>query len=351
MTKVSVKQYHLNAINRPIYIYTLSNQNGIEIKLTNLGGTLLSVRTPDKNGQLDDIILGYEDVSQYMNNPHYFGSTIGRFSNRIANATFKLEGKSFQLEKNHPPHHLHGGNYGFDQKIWKSKILNDDINGVELTLLSYDNEGGYPGNLAVKITFGLTNDNQFIIQYYAEVDKLTPVSLTNHSYFNLGGINSNNIFDHYLQINSDDYLEIDQTGLPSGAILSNHNSPFDFRSPRQIGPIHPKIHPQLKIANGFDHNFVLNKSSNRMSRAATLFHPSSGRKVELSTTEPGLQLYSGNGLVDIKGKSNQQYQMHAGLCLEPQQFPNSPNQLNFPSPFIHPEEPYQHTTSYSFGLM
>lgn len=327
-----------------VRIFTLSNDSSITVKITNYGGIVQSILTPDKNGDIADIVLGFDTLGEYTAKSPYFGCITGRYANRIAKGRFSLENMEYVLAQNNNGNHLHGGNVGFDKVLWKPKISqNKDSVSLELSYLSKDGEEGYPGNLSCKVIYTLTNNDELKIQYYAVTDKATVVNLTNHCYFNLAGHDSGKIYDHLIQIFANKYTEADENLIPTGRIVPLAGTPFDLTSPTKIGD---RI---KKIAGGFDHNYVLNNSGTGLAKAAELYEPSSGRLMQTFTDEPGIQFYTGNFLDGIAGK-NAVYEKHTGLCLETQHYPDSPNNPNFPSTVLKPKQQYSSQTIYKFAL-
>ncbi|MEI6948312.1 aldose epimerase family protein [Paraflavisolibacter sp. H34] len=323
---------------KKVSLYTLTNSKGSEVKITNYGGIVTSWITADKNGGRSSIVIGYDSLQGYLNKPPYFGALIGRYGNRIGNAKFTLDGKTYQLAANDGKQHLHGGNKGYDKVVWDA-APGGDGKSLTLSYLSKDGEEGYPGNLNIKVTYSLTDEDELQIDYSATTDKATPVNLTNHCYFNLSGDVAHSILDHSLQIDADNYTPVDNTLIPTGEIKSVKGTPFDFTSKTKIGA---RI---AQVPGGYDHNWVLNKKDSSLSKVAELSDSISGRTLEVYTTEPGLQFYSGNfldgKLINRDGKPIQQ---HAALCLETQHFPDSPNKPKFPNTILQPGQTY-HTVS------
>lgn len=343
------------AVAQQIETFQLKNDNGLKVEITNYGGIITKIIVPDRNGDFADIALGYNTVSEYQKATPYFGAIIGRFGNRIANGSFKLGGKTYNLVKNNEPNgiacHLHGGTKGFDKVIWNAKRINKKgEQGLTLTRRSPDGEEGYPGNLDVTVTYWLTNSNELRIEYAASTDKATPLNLTNHSYFNLKGDGNGTILDHILSLNASRYTPVDQGLIPTGELAPVDNTPFDWRTPHSIGRDIDSTHPQIVYGLGHDHNFALDKSEPKtLTLAATVYEPTSGRVMEVLTTEPGIQFYSGNFLDgSLTGKSGKPYEFRNGFCLETQHFPDSPNQPSFPSSILHPGDEYTSTTIYRF---
>lgn len=334
---------------REVDIFTLSNSNGAEIKITNYGGRIVSVKVPDRKGNFDDVVLGFDDFADYERDNAFFGSIIGRFGNRIAQGRFSLGGKEYFLAKNNGENHLHGGAQGFDKRLWTAKpIVAEGGAKLELTYLSKDGEENYPGNLSVKVVYTLTENDELKIEYSASTDQDTIVNLTNHSYFNLAGAGT--ILDHVLQINADKFTPTGATGIPTGELRETANTPFDFRRPTKIGERINAENEQINFGKGYDHNFVLNKKNNEYALAASVYEPSSGRLMEIFTTEPGIQFYSGNYLDKVKGKNGVIYDYREGFCLETQHFPDSPNNPNFPTTVLRKGENFTSVTVYRFSI-
>lgn len=328
------------ADGKPVQLFTLTN-NGTQIKITNYGGTITSWVVPNKNGGRGNIVLGFDSLSGYLAKPPYFGATIGRYGNRIADAKFTLDGQTYQLAANNGKNTLHGGNKGFDKVVWDAAPATDGTPSLTLSYLSKDLEEGYPGNLKTTVKFTLTGDNELQIEYNAETDKATPVNLTNHSYFNLSGDPTNTILNHVLWIDANKYTPVDTTLIPTGELKSVKGTPFDFTTPHQIGE---RI---AQVPGGYDHNYVLNKNGSDMQLVAWAQDSATGRKLEVYTTEPGLQFYSGNFLDGtIHNRDGKPIPKYGALCLETQHFPNSPNQASFPSTILKPGEKYHTVTKY-----
>jgi aldose 1-epimerase len=333
---------------QPVDIFTLRNANGIEIKATNYGGIITSIVVPDRNGRPGDIVLGFDDLQAYVKDSPYFGAIVGRYGNRIAKGHFTLDGHTYTLAVNNGPNHLHGGLKGFDKVIWHAEPLAGST-GLVLSRRSPDGEEGYPGNLDVRVTYRLTDDNRLVIDYHATTDKATPVNLTQHSYFNLAG--EGDVLGHELTIDADRYTPVDANLIPTGELAPVEGTPFDFRKSTAIGARIDTPNLQLKNAGGYDHNWVLNRKGTGLQLAARVVEPKTGRTLEVSTTQPGLQFYSGNFLDGtLKGKGGRVYVKHAGLCLETQHFPDSPNHPDFPSTILRPGEQYDTQTVFRFGV-
>ncbi len=340
-----------NIDSSQLKLYVMVNANQMAVAVTNFGGKIVSLMTPDKYGQLADVVLGYDSVGQYIGGNPYFGALIGRYGNRIAKGTFSLEGKEYRLAINNGAHALHGGPYGFHNVLWNAEPKQTD-NGqaLELTYRSADGEEGYPGNLTAKVTYTLTDNNDLIIDYEATTDKTTVVNLTHHSFFNLAGEGSGDILGHDLTVFADRYCPVDEGLIPTGELRNVEGTPFDFRSPHRVGDRIGAEDEQLKFGKGYDHNFVLNKEDNALSLAARVVEPVSGRVMEVWTTEPGLQFYSGNFLTKAEvGKQGHVYDFRTAFCLEAQHFPDSPNQPSFPTTVLKPGETYRQQTIYWFS--
>jgi aldose 1-epimerase len=318
----------------------------MQVDFINYGGIITSIKVPDREGHFSDVVLGFENPEYYIDDHPYFGALIGRYGNRIAKGKFTLHGKTYTLAVNNGPNHLHGGLKGFDKKFWN--IEEKSHNSYLLSYLSVDGEEGYPGTLSVEVTYTLTDDNEIKIIYSATSDKPTHVNLTNHTYFNLTGDNKIPILDHEIMINADQFTVVDKDLTPTGQLRHVKGSEMDFTSPKKIGQDILKV----KEGGGYDHNFVLRDWNGKLKQAATLYEPVSGRFLEVLTTEPGLQFYSGNFLDGtLVGKDNDVYQKHDGLCLETQHYPDSPNHHDFPSTILKPGEVYSSTTIYKFCEM
>ena len=329
--------------------FRLQNTAGAEASIITYGATLVSLATPDRDGLIEDIVLGYDSLAGYLEANPYFGSIVGRYANRIAEGAFTLDGETYTLARNNGPNHLHGGVKGFDKANWEVEQIIEDTNqvGVSLNYVSTDGEEGYPGTLNVRVTYLLTEDNRLIVDYEATTDKATPVNLTQHAYFNLAGEGS--VEDHHLTLAASHYIPVDSTLIPTGVILSVEGTAFDFRGGKRIGEQIDDEDQQLLYGGGYDHNFVLDRVSGDLILAATVLEPESGRILEVHTTKPGMQFYTGNFLDgSITGKNGVQYGRRSGFCLETQYYPDSPNQPNFPSSILRPGEVYQTQTVFAF---
>ncbi|MFC5532707.1 aldose epimerase family protein [Rhodocytophaga aerolata] len=325
-----------------VHLYTLTNDNGMTVKITNYGAIITSLVTKDKNGNPGDIVLGFDSLESYLKGHPFFGAVAGRYANRIKEGKFTLDGKEYKLATNNGKNHLHGGIKGFDKVVWTPEEIN---NGLKLTYKSKDMEEGYPGNLTATVTYVINDNNELRINYTAETDKPTPVNLTNHSYFNLAAGQAKNNLDHVMFIQADKYTVVDETMIPTGELRPVKGTPFDFTTPQPIGA---RIE---QTGGGYDHNFVLiKKTPGEMSLAATVYEPTSGRVMEVYTTQPGVQFYAGNFLDgSLTGKGGVNYVKRYGFCLETQHFPDSPNQAAFPSTILKPGETYKQATIFKFS--
>jgi aldose 1-epimerase len=335
---------------RPIILYTLTNAHGVEVRAMNYGGIILSLRVPDRKGQLADIVLGHEKAEEYMPNPPYLGAIVGRYANRIANGTFTLDGKTYTLPKNDGPNTLHGGiTRTFDKVLWDGEPLKGK-NGVAFTYLSKDGEEGFPGNLKVTVTYTLTDSNELVIDYQATTDKATPINVSQHSYFNLKGAGNGDILDHEIMISADKFTPVDKNLIPTGELRAVKGTPFDFTTSTKIGARIEDPYEQMVLGHGYDHNFVLNRKGAGLSLAARVYEPTTGRVLEVSTTQPAVQFYTGNFLDgSVTGKEGHVYKRRYGLCLETQHYPDSPNHPDFPSTILKPGEKFHQTTVFKFS--
>lgn len=335
-----------------VELYTLSNSNGMEADILNLGGIVYSLRVPDRNGKIDDVVLGYNDIESYLKpRGAYFGAIVGRHANRIGDACFELNGIEYKLAKNDGENQLHGGIKGFDKVIWQAKVMDEDNEKLQLSYLSKDGEEGFPGNLEVKVIYSLTEENELKIEYYAVSDKDTVVNLTNHSYFNLSGQASGDILKHKVMINANKFTVNDDKALPTGEILEVQGTPMDFTSLTEVGKNINSNYDQIVFGSGYDHNWILNTKGDISKMAAEVVDEKSGRVLEVYTTKPGVQLYTGNFLHEAElGKGGVKYDKRSGLCLETQYFPNALKHKNFPSPILKEGEEYRHVTIYKFTL-
>lgn len=336
-----------------IELYSLSNKKGMEVSIANFGATVVTLRVPDKAGKAEDVVLGYDTLDGYENGKSYFGATVGRYGNRIAGGKFSIGGKPYTLPKNNGENTLHGGITGFNKKIWKAReIASEGGESLEMSYLSPDGEEGFPGNLSVKVVFKLpANRNELDVDYTATTDKDTVLNLTNHSYFNLGGEGNGDILDHVLTLHAKQFTPVNKTLIPTGEIRDVAGTPLDFNNATAIGKRINENYEQLVVGKGYDHNWVIARSGagQSLTLAAEAYDPKSGRKLEVLTTEPGVQFYSGNFLDGSKGKGNKPYPQRAAFCLETQHFPDSPNYPNFPSTLLKPNMKFHSQTIFRFS--
>ena len=348
-TKFSVAEDSYGEVDgEKVVQYTLTNPSGMIVKILNYGGTVTDIIVPDKNGKQGNVVLGFDSLSGYLQtgNP-YFGCLVGRYANRIANAKFTLDGREYTLAANNDGNSLHGGLKGFDKRVWKASDINtDSISSIKFSYDSKDMEEGYPGNLHTEVVYTLTKDNALKIEYTATTDKPTPVNLTNHCYFNLSAGTDSTILDHELMLRAQQYTPVNDKLIPTGKIDTVRGNAMDFTSAKKIGK------DIAQVAGGYDHNWVFQKPENRFDMVASLYHEPSGRFMEVYTTEPGIQFYSGNFLNGTlqHTRGGMKYVKHAGLCLETQHFPDSPNQPAFPNTILKPGDTYQHITVYKFSV-
>lgn len=333
-----------------VQLFTLKNNAGLQVQITNYGGIITSIKTPDALGDSADIVLGFDKLEPYLKGTPYFGALIGRYGNRIGKAKFTLDGVEYQLPINDGENHLHGGEVGFDKRLWSAETFTTDSSaGVILQLTSADGDQGYPGNLQVKVVYALTDENALTITFEAETDKATPVNLTNHAYFNLAG--QGDVLGYQVMLNADAIVAISESLIPTGELMPVAGSPFDFRTPKAIGEDIGQDHPQLARGIGYDHTFVLDPlDKGEMKLAARVVDPTSGRVLEVHTEEPGVQFYSGNFLDGSLSGKGRTYDYRTGFCLEPQHFPDSPNQPAFPATILRPGETYSTRMSYTFSV-
>lgn len=350
-TQITKKSFGTAPGGYEVTEFTLTNRHGMELKVINYGCTITLLKVPDRDGVLADIVLGYDHLEGYLQSNAYIGCVVGRFANRIANGKFSLEGKEYTLAPNASLHHLHGGVKGFSHAVWAAEeIYTEEGMGIRFRHLSPDGDEGYPGNLHVEVTYMLHDDDTLSFAYHAVTDQPTIINLTQHTYFNLHG-SKEHILDHQLMIYADHFLPVDETMIPTGEIRSVDGSPFDFRILKAVGSDIGQDDLQLAIGHGYDHSWVFHNPSGEMHHAATLYDPSSGRRMDLYTTEPGMQLYTANFLQSkAAGKNNIALTPRSGLCLETQHFPDSPNHPGFPSVVLQPGEKYRSKTSLKFSL-
>jgi aldose 1-epimerase len=344
------EQPYGTADGEEVTLFTLTNSSGMTVEIMNYGGIIQSIWVPDRNGEMANVTLGFDNLEQYLAGHPYFGNITGRYANRIALGTFELEGETYELAINNDPNSLHGGEKGFDKYVWEAEVLEDAI-GVRLHRVSPDGEEGYPGNLDVTVTYTLTEDNEIQIDYHATTDAATVVNLTNHAYFNLAGEGNGSILDHELQLMASTYTPVDETLIPTGEIAPVADTPMDFTEPHAIGERIRNDFEQLVIGRGYDHNYVLDREDDdSLVLAARVVEPASGRVLEVLTTEPGIQFYAGNFLDGtVIGASGRMYRQGDGFALETQHFPDSPNQPEFPTTVLNPGEEFNSTTVYAFS--
>ena len=347
-SKMQKQSFGKTEDGQQVDLYTLTNKNGMEAAITNYGGTVVSLKVPDRNRKFEDVVLGYDNLDGYAAGKAYIGATVGRYANRIAHATFVLDGVTYTLSKNDGDNHLHGG---FNKRVWTAKDVSSSAGqALELTYLSKDGEEGFPGNLPVKVVYTLTDKNELRIDYSATTDKDTVLNLTNHAYFNLAGQGNGDILQQQIMIRADRFTPIDAVSIPTGNLRSVKGTPFDFTTATAIGARIDQDDQQLKLGKGYDHNWVLNGgTAGSPSLAAQAYDPHSGRVLEVLTTEPGVQLYTGNFLDGIHGKDGKVYNRRYAFCLETQHFPDSPNHPNFPTTELKPGQHFASTTVYKFS--
>ena len=347
-SKMQKQSFGKTEDGQPVDLYILTNKNGVEAAITNYGGTVVSLKVADRNGKFEDVVLGYDNLDGYATGKAYIGATVGRYANRIAHAKFTLDDTTYTLAKNDGDNHLHGG---FNKRVWTAKDVSSSAGqALELTYLSKDGEEGFPGNLPVKVVYTLTDQNELRIDYTATTDKDTVLNLTNHAYFNLAGQGNGDILQQQVMIQADRFTPIDATSIPTGELRSVKGTPFDFTNSTAIGARIDQDDQQLKLGRGYDHNWVLNNGTpGSLFLAAQAYDQHSGRVLEVLTTEPGIQLYTGNFLDGIHGKDDKVYNRRYAFCLETQHFPDSPNHPNFPSAELKPGQHFQSTTVYKFS--
>src|SRR5215213_8722267 len=337
---------------KAVEVYTLRNARGMVVRAITYGAIIQAIRVPDRSGRVEDVTLGYDSLPGYLTDSPYFGAVVGRYANRIARGRFTLEGRTYRLATNNGPNHLHGGLKGYDKVVWEAaSFQRGDTVGVNFQHTSRDGDEGYPGRVHATVTYTLSPRNELLVEYRVTTDRATPVNLSQHSYWNLAGEGSGPILGHVLKIEADRYTPVDSTLIPTGELASVAGTPFDFRKPTPVGARIGQADPQLRYGKGYDHNFALNRTGTGLAQAAHLLDPKSGRTLYISTTEPGLQFYSGNFLDgSIKGKSGHVYDHRTALVLETQHFPDSPNHPNFPTTILQPGEEYRSQTVFAFGV-
>jgi aldose 1-epimerase len=333
----------------PVEVFTLTSKGGVEIKAISYGAIITSIRVPDRTGAVADVALGFDSLPGYLGEHPFFGAVVGRYGNRIARASFTLDGRTYKLAANNGSNHLHGGVRGFDKYVWTAEVLKG-ATGVAFKRTSPDGEEGYPGTVQARVTYALSDANELSIEYRATTDRATPLNLTQHTYFNLAGHNAGSIVDHELMLAADRYTPVDATLIPTGEVAPVAGTPLDFRQPTRIGARIDAPHQQIEFGLGYDHNWVINRKGDGLQLAARVIEPRSGRILEVQTTEPGVQFYTGNFLDGtVKGKGGAVYNRRNGFCLETQHYPDSPNQPAFPSTIVRPGETYQSQTVWRFG--
>lgn len=349
-TSIQKENYGTTADGEQIELFTITNSNGMEVKIITYGGRITSLKAPDKNGQLENVVLGFDSLQQYTEDNPFFGALIGRYGNRIANGKFSLGGEEYTLAQNDGENHLHGGEKGFDKVVWKAEEAGD--NALKLTYISEDMEEGYPGRLETTVIYTLTEENALDVEYKATTDKKTVVNFTQHAYFNLSGNFSDDILDHEVRINADEFLLVDETLIPTGELKQVAGTPFDFREAKTIETHIEQKDEQLELGQGYDHCWVLNEQDNGMRFAASAYDEESGRMLEVHTNEPGIQFYTGNFLDGTLPQTGGEgtYGYRSGFCLETQHYPDAPNQDDFPSVVLEPGETYSSKTSFKFSV-
>ena len=350
-TRIERKAWGATPEGQPVELFTLSREGAPTVAVTSRGAYIVSILAPDRDGNTVDVVLGYASSEGYIGDTGYLGAVVGRYANRIAGGAFTLDGERYTLERNNGPNHLHGGPEGFHRKVWSARVVpGAGGDALELTCVSPDGEEGYPGTLTATVIYSLTADGGLRLDYSATTDAPTVVNLTNHAYFNLAGEGSGDVLGHELQIEADAFTPVDETLIPTGELRSVEGTPLDFRQPVLLGARIDDPYPQIRIGGGYDHNFVVRGPVGELRLAARVVESRSGRVLEVLTTEPGMQLYSGNFLDgSIVGKSGRPYGKREGFCLETQHYPDSPNQPHFPSVVLHPGETYEQTTVFRFS--
>lgn len=351
-TQPMIDDFVVSIDNKVTTLNILQNEQGMMVALTNYGARVVRIRVPDRDGNIDDVVLGYDSIQAYLKSVEpYFGATIGRCANRIANGKINIDNQSFNLDVNLPPNHLHGGEDGYHDRIWN--VDAETENSITYALIDKDGVAGYPGKVQVKVTYTLSEENELRIDYDATTDEITVINLTNHTYFNLSGAGSGSIGGHLMQINANQITAVNQYQIPTGEFLNVENTPFNFKNEKPIANDWDREDMQIRFGRGFDHNFVLDKSEeNALQIAAIVTDPKSGRILELETTEPGVQFYTANALSgsDV-GREGKPYAARTAFCLETQHFPDSPNQPSFPSVVLHPDKTFESTTVYRFKCL
>ncbi|MEJ2053973.1 MAG: galactose mutarotase [Calditrichaceae bacterium] len=349
---MNIKLFGKSKDNRDVFLFELANKNGMRVEVMNYGATVVKIIVPGRNGKAEDVVLGYDRLEDYLNDTVYFGCIVGRYGNRIAKGKFKLKDKVYKLAQNNGENHLHGGIEGFNRKVWNViESINVFIETITFVYKSPDGEEGYPGNVTLEVTYTVTDDNELKIEYLGKTDKTTILNPTNHSYFNLTGNFNQTILEHKLEMDAAHYTPTDSGSIPTGEIADVQGTPMDFQKAIPLGKHIDDSFEQLKFAGGYDHNWVFNDFDGQVKHRATLHDPKSGRVIDLFTSEPGVQMYTGNYLDNIEnGKNGITYKQRTGVCLETQHFPDSPNHDNFPSVVLKPGEEYRQTTIYKFSI-
>ena len=352
MTLLKEENFKTTIKGKKTGLYTLKNKNGLVVQITNFGAKIASIIVPDKKGNMADIVLGYDTIDEYISGHAYYGAICGRYANRIAEGKITIEGNKYELPVNNGSNHLHGGSEGFNNQVFDVDPIKQAADGssIRMSYLSIDGEMGYPGNLTLHVTYTLTNNNELRLEYEAVTDKTTYVNICSHSYFNLAGEGNGDILNHILSINAEKFTPVDVNQIPTGNFLPVKGTPMDFANPTVIGTHINEKYDQLDYGKGYDHNWVLNKKGNELSLAAVYYEPITGRVMEVFTTQPGVQLYTGNWIENDKGKGGKIYNMRFALCLETQNFPDSPNKPGFPSTLLKPGDIYRNTCTYKFSV-
>lgn len=349
---MNIKLFGQTTNDQPVLLFELANKNGMRVEVMNYGATIVKIIVPDRDGKAQDVALGYDTLQDYLQDPFYFGCIVGRYGNRIANGSFKLDGVEYKLAQNDGENHLHGGINGFNKKLWE--VIESEsviIESITLACTSPDGEEGYPGNVKLEVTYIVTEDNELKIDYRATTNKTTVINPTNHTYFNLSGSFDKSILNHELQIDAGHYTPVDPGSIPTGKIDDVKGTPMDFQIAKKLGKDIDQNFDQLEFGSGYDHNYVFNNFNGQVKHRATLYDSDSGRVLDMLTNEPGVQLYTGNFLDGVKnGKGGITYKKQTGVCLETQHYPDSPNKDNFPSVVLKPGEEYNQTTIYKFSV-
>lgn len=347
MARITCRNFEDTNNGIPTVLYTITNENGAAVTICSMGGIVTSLKVPDRQGKLRDVVLGYDHIKDYEGSGKYFGALIGRFANRIARGRFELNGKNYQLEVNNGMNHLHGGGVGFDRKVWDCKVLED---GLHLMLGSPDMEEHYPGNLKVEVVYQLDEENGLTIRYRAVCDQDTVINLTNHMYFNMEGHDGGSVTEQMMRIHASDFTPTDEGSIPTGEIRPVEGTVFDFREFKKIGEGIDDKGDQVQFAGGFDHNYIIDRKEEGMAMAAEAYGEDSGILMRCETTQKGIQFYTGNYIEEVMGKGGVKYQKRGGFCLETQNFPDAVNHMNFPDAVLKAGEVYEEVTRYGFGI-